>query len=96
MSALDLFGQEIATAEPLPPGVDKRRKTVPKGYAATPGGGPKGETCKTCEHYAHRSFAKTYRKCGLLRAVWTNGPGTDILARSPACQLWEPRKEPKP
>ena len=27
--------------------------------------------------------------CGLMRKYWTNGPGTDILARSPACKKWE-------
>lgn len=85
----DLFGEVIAT--PLP--ADKRRKTIPKGYAALPGTGPKGETCKTCEHYSGHRRTKIYRKCGLMRAQWTGGPGTDILARSPACQYWEKPKE---
>jgi hypothetical protein len=69
-----------------------RKPTVKRGYAAQPGTGPDGETCKTCAH--KRSFGldhggKTYIKCQLREATWTNGEGTDILARSPACSKWE-------
>jgi len=59
------------------------------GYAAPPGTGPAGETCKTCAHITHKRMAKAYIKCGLMMAVWTGGPGTDIKAGSPACAKWE-------
>jgi hypothetical protein len=69
----------------------RRKPTVKNGYAAVPGTGPEGETCKTCKykvscgHYG----GKHYLKCELRKATWTNGEGTDILARSPACSKWE-------
>ena len=65
------------------------------GYAAPPGTGPDGETCKTCEHYAIVQFSRRYRKCGLIRKRWTPGPGTDIKAGSPACHYWT-RRSPNP
>lgn len=60
-----------------------------RGHAWTPGTGPAGETCKTCAHYTLRRFAKVYRKCGLMQANWTGGPGTDIKANDPACAKWQ-------
>lgn len=90
MIDVDLFGQPITTPLPAPIADGKRRKTMPKGYAAPPGSGPAGETCKTCAHYRRvGGHAKHYRKCYLVERRWTNGPGTDILARSPACHYWE-------
>jgi hypothetical protein len=69
----------------------KRSKDpTPAGYAGQPGTGPTGETCKTCKHLFRNRMAKTYLKCGLLKAEWTGGRKTDILASSPACRLWEP------
>jgi hypothetical protein len=65
----------------------KRQKQ--RGHAAVPGTGPHGETCKTCAHYTLKVMAKAYRKCGLMHAHWTGGPGTDIRARDPACRRWE-------
>lgn len=59
------------------------------GYAAQPGTGPAGETCKSCKHYTHVMHARAYRKCGLMREFWTGGPGSDIKASSPACERWE-------
>lgn len=86
----DLFGVETKQPEPVAPGVKTRRKTVPKGYAAPPGSGPDGETCRSCRHYAHKGGgAKSYPACGLMASSWTNGPGTDIKAKSPACRRWE-------
>jgi hypothetical protein len=68
-----------------------------RGTAAEPGTGPAGETCKTCAHYVvTKPGAGTYRKCGLMRAHWTSGPGTDIKASYPACKLWESAKADKP
>lgn len=60
----------------------------PRGYAAPPGTGPKGETCGSCAHHCALRYAKNYHKCGLNRARWTGGRGTDILVRSPACSKW--------
>ena len=77
----DLFG------EPCSPQPDRRRRNA--GYAAPPGSGPKGETCRTCLHFTRIRYAGTYRKCGLMRQHWTHGQGTDILARAPACNRWE-------
>ena len=85
---IDLFGQPITAAAPAPIADGKRRKTVPNGYAAAPGTGPAGQTCKTCIHLAHRKLGKTYLKCRLARDRWTGGAGTDIKANSPACTYW--------
>ena len=60
-----------------------------RAYAAPPGSGPVGERCKTCMHYAAREWDKRYLKCGLMRAYWTKGTGTDIKASSAACAKWE-------
>lgn len=58
-------------------------------YAAPPGTGPAGETCKTCKHIYRRHMAKTYIKCALVQKWWTGGGGTDIKVASPACSKWE-------
>ena len=60
----------------------------PKGYAGTPGQGPEDETCKSCKHYCRAGYnGKIYLKCGLVK--WAHSRANDILASSPACQLWE-------
>ncbi|MBI4623409.1 MAG: hypothetical protein HY736_09370 [Verrucomicrobia bacterium] len=69
-----------------------RARIFQRGSAAQPGIGPKGETCKTCQHYARIRHTNTCRKCRLVEAHWTCGPGTDILARSPACHKWQFRQ----
>lgn len=58
------------------------------GHAAPPGTGPTGETCKTCQHLIRKQMSKTYLKCGLMRAKWTGGGGTDVRAGDPACRKW--------
>lgn len=85
---LDLFGQEIKEA---PVSNAKRKPTVRKGYAGIPGRGPEGETCRTCEHsrLCGQGHAKTFYKCVLVKRIWTHGQGTDILAKSPACERWQ-------
>jgi len=88
----DLFGEVPAGNTAVLPGRSRgpkggKRYTAPRGYAALPGSGPAGETCGTCMHIGRY---RRYRKCKLMRAVWTNGPGTDILARTPACSRWQP------
>lgn len=70
-------------------GDKKRKPTQANGYAAKPGTGPEGETCKTCEHnITVNGGAKNYHKCELLGNKITHGTGTDIRVRSPACQFW--------
>lgn len=61
------------------------------GYAAPPGTGPAGETCRSCAHLVRKHLARTYLKCGLMQAVWTGGAGTDVRASSPACVRWAAR-----
>lgn len=68
------------------PGAPKKR-----GHADRPGTGPKGETCGSCEHLAKRHFAKTYTKCGLTKATWTGGGGSDVRHKDPACSFWKAR-----
>jgi hypothetical protein len=72
----------------------KRKPTVPKGYAALPGSGPEGKTCKDCKHKHTMSNTgnKSWIKCDLMRAAWTHGPGSDIRAGSPACRRFEPKE----
>jgi hypothetical protein len=72
-------------------GVVHRKPTAKNGYAAPPGTGPEGKTCKDCKHKNSMSNggAKHFIKCNLRRATWTHGEGTDILARSPACNKFE-------
>lgn len=67
-----------------------RKGPQPRGYAAPPGTGPAGETCKTCAHLFRNEMSKTYLKCSRNRANWTGGKASDILARAPACRLWDP------
>jgi hypothetical protein len=66
----------------------QQRAPKAKGYAAPPGTGPDGETCGSCGHLVRKQMAKVYRKCGLMRAHWTGGKGTDVLVASPACRNW--------
>ena len=69
------------------------REPIPRGYAALPGTGPEGETCKSCAHLTHRILSRPYIKCGLMKSYWTGGRGSDILARAPACKRWEKREQ---
>jgi hypothetical protein len=85
----DLFGEMTAAPMPAAIGEKKRRVTQPKGYAAPPGTGPKGETCRTCIHKYTRQMGGSYIKCLLVKARWTGGPGTDIKASAPACRYWD-------
>lgn len=88
----DMFGNEITIAEArsMMGRTGKGRKpTQKRGYAAIPGTGPDGETCKTCRHIYRNKMAKTYLKCSLMREHWTGGAGTDIKASAPACRRWE-------
>ena len=78
----DLFGVEQT--------VYTFSKNDPKGYAGTPGSGPKGETCKTCEHRVKlRANSKRFYKCGKNKAHWSRSITTDIVLKMPACLHWE-------
>lgn len=85
MSA-DLFGEAPQQIAPLQ--IKRQREREPRGYAAAPGSGPAGETCKSCRYYVIKQMAQAYRKCELRRAAWTGGAGTDVRASSPACSKW--------
>lgn len=96
MEDKDLFGlmdlPAMTTAERKR--MRRRAGEIPKGYAAPPGSGPEGETCKTCRHHIVKEYAKRYHKCDLTRQ--TGGPATDIRVNSPACKRWEKLEtEPK-
>lgn len=83
-----LFGCDC-TDRPLPKRQRAPRRRVDMAHAAAPGTGPECETCKTCRHYCRVHADKVYRKCGLTRATWSHGPGTDIRAMDLACEKWE-------
>lgn len=83
----DMFGNEV-TVDEARKLLKARTKPQKRGYAAPPGTGPAGETCGTCRHLYRNRMAKTYLKCNLMRAHWTGGFGTDILAKAPACREW--------
>ena len=74
---------------------DVGERTKPtKATPAPPGTGPVGKTCRDCKHYTRvKHHDKTWRKCGMQREVWTNGPGTDIKASLPACRKFEESEE---
>lgn len=73
-----------------------RRDPSPNGYAAKPGTGPDGETCKSCTNVRRFSTGdgtlsgKTWNKCDVFKRfwAWTSGRATDVLAGSPACSFW--------
>lgn len=82
----DLFGNDLDAPAVKGP----KRYPWNRAYAAEPGTGPKGESCRSCRFYTLVHYSKAYRKCGLRITSWTHGPGSDILASSPACSKWEP------
>lgn len=92
--SVDLFG--LAAGPML---TEKQRRRLrnkspqARGYAAVPGTGPEGQTCGTC-HHIYRTHR--FRKCNLMRRIWTHGPGTDIKARTPACSKFEKPSEQNP
>ena len=65
----------------------KKVKHPANGYAAMPGTGPAGETCRSCRHLVQNCYG--FYKCKLMRRVWTNGYGTDVRVKSPACREWQ-------
>lgn len=83
---LKLSPQALAEAKRV---LQAQAKRQASGYAAMPGTGPAGETCKSCRHRVARQYAKAYWKCRLMAAAWTHGRSTDIRLKSPACRRWE-------
>jgi hypothetical protein len=72
----------------------RRASETQRGHAWTPGTGPAGETCGTCDHRVRVDVgAKTVSKCGRNRAAWTGSIRTDVRACDVACKLWEPFSE---
>jgi len=68
--------------------VRKRGKVVARGYAAAPGTGPDGETCRSCANrYGVTGGRKTFWKCRLAPR-FSCGPATDIRLGWPACVRW--------
>lgn len=54
---------------------------------ARPGSGPEGQTCSDCANYRRVEYHnKTYRKCELMRSLWSHCSASDIKASLPACK----------
>lgn len=71
--------------------VDRIRKGGPRGYAAMPGTGPVGQTCRQCVHkISVWGGTKRFQKCALYPNR-TNGVASDIRVNSLACSLFEPK-----
>ena len=87
----DLFNLDRALTPAERRRLRGRSTTQPRGYAAPPGSGPTGETCKSCRHLFRNILSKTYLKCDLMRSGWTGGAASDVRAGSPACSRWEAR-----
>ena len=86
-------GPTLVLTNPKPRG---KHYVEPRGYVGRPGTGPKDKQCRHCAHYCHKGgVAGSYPKCGLNRARWTGGRGSDILASAPACNRFESPKETK-
>jgi hypothetical protein len=88
---VNLFGETINAATAL---VKAKRigiggRGFVGGYYMQPGSGPAGETCRTCKFGASTGNKGKYKKCLKMRHAWTNGAGSDIKLRSPACSGWE-------
>lgn len=78
----DMFGVEVTEYRFKP--------NEAQGYASNPGGGPPGQTCKTCEHRVRLTAnSKKFYKCGKNKVNWTRSIRTDIVLKTPACRLWE-------
>lgn len=94
MSTKLIFGEPIPV--PQCPGWFKGGTATQKRHAYAgrhPTGkrlGPATETCGNCanlKRYRASNPDRVYAKCSLYPV--TNGPGTDIRHRWPACELWK-------
>lgn len=90
----DLFGEEIIEPIGKLAGVtDKYKYRKARGWAAPPGSGPEGKTCKDCEHsYLHHTSAarKNWYKCALVKP--THGAATDLRLKWAACRLFKQKE----
>lgn len=70
---IDLFGNLVLEME-LPVRREKgKRKEIPKGYAAAPGTGPKGEHCASCQFAVKARGGRLYYwKCLLRKLSWSS------------------------
>ena len=85
MAETDQFELMVLPATAL----QARRLSKKHGHAAVPGTGPEGKTCGSCDHLVRKQLSKAYLKCGLMKAHWTGGEGTDVRSRDAACRRWE-------
>lgn len=86
----DLFGNEVLEPiDKLKGNTDKHKYRKARGWAAQPGSGPEGETCKSCKnsYIHHRQNGKNWWKCALLKP--THGAATDLRLKWTACNRWE-------
>lgn len=63
----------------------------PTGYAAAPGSGPLGQSCKSCRHMKRVGLVRAFRKCDLMREFWDGSRKSDVNSSSPACCRWAPK-----
>ncbi len=78
---------DIELVEPEP----SKRRPKKAGHYASPGTGPKDETCGTCRYLVRIQLSsKAVHKCELARHCWTHGPGSDIRCKDAACGGWKP------
>lgn len=97
-NTIDLFGVKVQlspyarTPEEIRKARNKKYSQA-RGWAAPPGTGPEGESCRTCAHsyVGNKSGKKNYWKCALVKA--TKGAGTDIRLKWPACRRWKQKEE---
>ena len=84
----DLFREEVKfPLKPIGESPLKGRK-LKTGYAAPPGTGLQGETCRSCNLKTRQfSGSKSWYKCSLVKI--SGHKATDIKLRSPACSFWE-------
>lgn len=68
-----------------------RAKRPDMAHPYPPGTGPEGQSCGTCAKLREVRYSKKYFKCSVQYKHWTDGPGTDIRKKDPACLSWEPR-----
>ena len=84
----DLFGEEVKFPLPSPKDSPLKGRKLKTGYAAPPGTGLQGETCRSCNlKVRHSSGNKGWYKCSLVKI--DGHKATDIKLRSPACSYWE-------
>lgn len=94
MTHIDLFGLPCSSADVNrdPAKVSGTRRLA----RASDMPGPDGEKCRSCQHAIGRQRTpggKVYYKCGIARHEATNGPGTDIRLKDPACARFEKGEE---